>query len=410
VPAWRAYLVWDGKRWNAEQGKHVPRRWAQVMGRRLMLAVECGCPNEDLDRFAKRCEGKGAQNEALELAGSHLGTPLDPADLDPDPYLLNVANGVVDLHSGEMLAHDRKLLQSKIARASYDQTAAGPTFEAFLRRVQPDEGMRGYLQRLLGYSLTGRVIEHVLPVFSGDGRNGKTTLMDAVEKVLGEYSKAVHPQMFASISTRRVPTEEADLRGRRLCVASEMDNGQRLDEAKIKRLTGGDRVSARQIARDEVTFAPSHTFVLLTNGRPEVRGTDEGIWRRLRLVPWSVQIPADEQDVRLPEWLEAEQDAILTWLVLGHMEWNEGGLAEPEGVRAATEQWRADSDVVGTFLREQTQAAGSVSVDALYRRWRSWAGEEGVEAGTKRWLTSLLRDKGYQQGRTNGTRYWRNLA
>jgi putative DNA primase/helicase len=231
--------------------------------------------------------------------------------------------------------------------------------------------MRLFIRRLLGLSLDVKVTAHILPIFYGDGANGKSTLTDAVMGALGDYADAADPDLLRARSFDAHPTGVADLFGLRLALIHEGDAGHRLAEGTVKRLTGGDRLKARRMREDFWSFDPSHTFVMLTNHKPLVGGTDEGIWRRLRLVPFEVIIPGSERDERLGEKLTAEVGAVLAWLVAGYLDWRENGLAEPGKV---TEAYRAESDALGRFLHERCLVmpalhAGSSEMFSTYEKW-----------------------------------------
>src|SRR5439155_21442543 len=183
---------------------------------------------------------------------------------------------------------------------------------------------------LVGHGLEGRVIEDILPIHFGEGANGKGTFIGAVLAALGDYGDAADPGLLTARSFDAHPTGTADLCGLRLAVLHETDAGRHLAEGTVKRLTGGDRLKARRMREDFWSFDPSHTFVMLTNHKPLVAGTDEGIWRRIRLVPWDVVIPAAERDEQLASRLALEVGAVLAWLVAGYLDWHEHGLADPD--------------------------------------------------------------------------------
>ena len=250
-------------------------------------------------------------------------------ELHADPMLLNCRNGVLDLRTGQLGPHEPDLLLTKMAGAAYRPDVDGETFGAFLEAIQPQEAMRRFLARLLGHALEGRVVTHLLPIFFGTGANGKSTLIDAVIAALGDYGDAADPELLTARTYDAHPTGVADLFGLRVAILHESDHGRRLAEGTVKRLTGGDRLKARRMREDFWSFPPSHTFVMLTNHKPLVQGTDEGIWRRLRLVPFTVTIPVDERDEHLGEKLAAEADAVLAWLVAGHHDWKTSGWPSP---------------------------------------------------------------------------------
>jgi len=360
---------------------------------------------------ARRAESARGIWAMLELAGSEEGIALAPGDFDAHPELLNVGNGVLDLTTGEPRDHDPALHLTKVSGAAYHPDAQAPEFARFLDRIQPDQAMRDYLARLLGHTLTGRVVEHVLAIFCGVGANGKTTLTEAVRATLGDYAAATDPGLLIDLGDVH-PTGVADLFGLRLALTGETDAGRRLAEGTVKRLTGGETVKARRMREDFWEFTPTHSIVMSTNHTPIVTGTDEGIWRRLRLVPFPVVIPAEERDGKLPERLALELDGILAWLVRGHREWRDRGLADPEPVTAATAEFRADADMLGLFLEERCATSPSLREQSsdLFSEWVTWCKVENVEAGTNKAFSKALEERGFNKGRTSLGAVWRGIA
>jgi putative DNA primase/helicase len=319
---------------------------------------------------------------------------------------------VLDLRTGQLGPHDPGLLLTKLTGAAYFPDADGAEFGTFLARVQPEEEMRGYLARLLGHALEGRQAVHILPIFYGDGGNGKGTLINAVLAALGDYADAADPGLLIARGFDAHPTGVADLLGLRLAVLHETDAGRRLAEGTVKRLTGGDRLKARRMREDFWGFNPTHTFVMLTNHRPIVGGTDEGIWRRLRLVPWEVVIPAEERDEELPARLLLELDAVLAWLVAGCLDWRRGGLRDPARVTEATAAFRAESDALARFLDERCLTGhGTVGSTELFRAWDKWCGDQGEEPGSQKAFTTALENRGFDKFKDGTGRVrWRRLG
>jgi putative DNA primase/helicase len=411
VPAWRRWLAWDGRRWAADDTGEAARAVKQVA-----RAVTRRCADELADagdddaaakaalRSALRLESSAAVRGTLALAGTELGIAVAADQLDAHPQLLNVANGVLDLDSGELLDHDPELLLTKLAPACYDPHARAPRFEQFLERIQPEAGMRAFLGRLLGYGLLGEVSEHLLPIWHGAGANGKSTLITAVMNALGDYAGTTDPALLIDRGYEAHPTGQADLQGRRLVFTHETDSERRLAEGTVKRLTGGDTIKARWMRGNFFEFAPSHLMVMVTNHLPAVRGTDNGIWRRLPVVPFAEQIPTAEQDAELGDKLAAERDGILGWLLAGYTRWADSGLAAPEQVAAASAQYRHDQDALARFLADRCvlNAAMSVRSTPLYEAWKQWAAAENIPVGTQTALSRALASRGYPSRVSHG--------
>ncbi len=414
VSVWRRWLVWDGTRWARDQTGQV-QRWAKVIARGI--TSEALAVTDDKERKAKLAEARRGESSAaiagvLTLAGTEEGVAITPDDLDADPFLVNCTNGTLDLRTGQLSKHDPGDLLTKITGAAYAPDTASDIWTEFLKRVQPDAEVRAFLARLFGHALEGRVVEHVLPICFGEGANGKGTFINAVLSALGDYGDAADPELLTARTFDAHPTGTADLFGLRLAVLHEGDAGRRLAEGTVKRLTGGDRLKARRMREDFWHFEPSHTFVMLTNHKPVVTGTDEGIWRRLRLVPWPVVVPADERDEHLGKRLGLDADAVLAWLVAGYRDWHEHGLDEPRAVVAATDAYRSESDALGRFLDERclVMAACTVRSSDLFHAWCKWCADEGETPGTNKAFTTVLQDRGYETKPTRIGAVWQGIG
>lgn len=414
VPAWRRWLVWDGKRWGHDATGQA-QRWAKVTARRMTtaaLAIQDEQARKTAMATARKMESAHAISGILTLTGTEDGIAVSPADLDADPFLLNCANGTLDLRTGDLRGHDPADLITKIAGAAFDPAADGPAFTGFLERVQPDPEMRAYLARLIGHALEGRVREHILPILHGDGANGKGTFIAAILAAAGDYADAADPDLLNARVFDTHPTGVADLFGLRLAVLHESDAGRKLAEGTVKRLTGGDRLKARRMREDFWHFEPSHTFIMLTNHKPLIAGQDEGIWRRLRLVPWDVVIPPDERDDRLGDRLRLESDYILTWLVGGYRDWRDRGLADPGRVAKATAAFRADSDTLGRFIDQRCITGPNFTARSaeLFAAWGKWCTTEGVESGTNKAFTDSLHNRGFDTRHSRVGTIWDGLG
>jgi putative DNA primase/helicase len=416
VPEWGPsgrWLVWDGKRWARDSTGQAPR-WMKVIARRLTtqaLAIQDSTERKAALHTARRGESSASIRGALTLASTEREAVVTPDGLDADPFLLNCVNGVLDLRTGHLMPHDPDLLLTKMTRAAYRPHVQGAEWDKFLTRVQPDPEMRAYLARLTGQGLEGRSTAHILPIFNGVGANGKTTYIGAVGAALGDYADAADPELLTARTFDAHPTGVADLFGLRLAILHETDKGRRLAEATVKRLTGGDRLKARRMREDFWSFDPSHTFLMLTNHKPVISGTDEGIWRRIKLVPWEVVIPERERDEDLADKLTLELDAVLTFLVRGYQDWHSNGLGDPEQVTAATAAYRAESDALGQFLDQRCLAGhGTVSSSELFAAWSKWCAEEGEDAGNATSFATMLQNKGFDNYTSSGRRRWRGLG
>jgi putative DNA primase/helicase len=413
VHAWRKWLVWDGTRWAPDTTGQAAR-WMKSIARLVTasaLAIQNEKESQAAVNLARRGESSGGVSGALTLAGTEAQVVISPENLDADPFLLNCPNGTLDLRTGQLRQHDAADLITKMARGAFDPDASGFAFRQFMEKVQPDEQMRAYLARLVGHGLVGQVIEHLLQIHWGDGANGKSTFMNAVSSALGDYADAADPELLTARSFDPHPTGVADLFGVRLAIVHETDAGRSLAEGTVKRLTGGDRIKARRMREDFWSFEPSHSFVMLTNHKPRVTGTDEGIWRRIRLVPWSVVIPDADRDEGLGEKISLELDYVLTWLVGGCMEWRRQGLSDPEKVTAATKDYRAESDAIGRFVDECTMKQGQVKSSDLYKAYEKWCAEQGeTVVATQKAFSIDVAGRGYAKKEASSGNFFQNLG
>ncbi|HEX5269464.1 MAG TPA: phage/plasmid primase, P4 family, partial [Gemmataceae bacterium] len=397
---WNKDLVYDGRRW-CEDDTAQAERWGKAVVR--LIYAEAASEADDERRkaivsHALRSEQAKVIRATVALARSEPGVPVTPSNLDTDPWLLNVRNGTLDLRTGQLLDARRADLITKLCAANYDPEATCPLFMRFLGMIfSGDAALIRYVQKLFGYALTGDTREQILTVFWGSGANGKSTLINLMLDLLGEdYAIKASRDLFMARKADSHPAQLARLFGKRLVVAVETADGERLDEALVKELTGGDPITARRMREDPWQFTPTHKAVLVTNHRPEIKGTDHAIWRRIRLVPFKVRIPDAEQDKDLLAKLRQELPGILAWCVAGCSMWQEEGLEPPEEVRAATEGYRAEQDVLGEFLAQCCDRQGELKVRAsqLFSAYRSWCDRAAEHAVSQRRFGEAMTERG----------------
>jgi putative DNA primase/helicase len=400
------WLAWDGVRWAADDRGAAKRAVLHVLSKALNDSTDDPVLRSDV----KKCESASGVAGVLDLASALVAFAVTVADLDADPYLLNVANGTLDLRTMDLRDHAPADRCTKVAKAAWRSDASMATWEGFLGYVLPDAEVREFLQRVAGVGLLGVVVEHVLPILTGSGANGKSVFDQAVRFALGDYASTVEPDLFLHRQGAH-PTGEMDLLGKRWVVVSETEKDRRLAEATMKRLTGGDTIRARRMRQDFVEFNPSHTAILITNHLPKVSGDDPAIWRRLRVVPFGVVIPPEERDKHLAERLKLDADAILAWAVAGYADYQERGeLAEPDSVLTATSKYQKSSDSVARFLDDCTKSCnGFATTGDLFARWSRWAAEDGADAISQRAFGEALDGHGFSVSKSNGRRVRRGL-
>lgn len=402
---WGKWLVWDGCRWVVDETGAV-ENLAKHIADKIWHEAKTLNSNSTL-KFAARSASNAGIHAILSLAESDV--PISVDEMDSNSWLLNCQNGTIDLRTGELREHRREDGITKLCQVEFDPNAKCPVFEKFLLDVFADDmEMISFLQRLLGYAISGSVAEQILPILWGAGSNGKSTLVDAITYCIGrDYCGTLPRSLLMVTNGERHPTELTTLHGRRLVIAHETDDGGRLSEALVKQLTGGDAITARGMRQDFWTFQPVHKILMLTNHRPRVRGTDFALWRRLRLVPFNVRFDGDKRDKTMPDRLKAESQGILAWLVRGCLEWQKTGLAEPSAVMAATAEYRSAEDVLAGFFEDCCILGNNLKCKAtqLYETYKSWCERTGERTLTQRAFGEAMTTRGFERRASNGSWY-----
>ncbi len=314
VPEWEQWLAWDGRRWAPDISGEVPRLAKATALAIYEEALKCEdkARRKELAAHAPRSESEGRLTAMASLAKTEPGIPVLVATLDQDPMILNVENGTLELQTGSLRPHSPVDLITKLAPVLFDANAKCPAFHRFLERVLPDRALRAFLQKAIGYALTGLTTEQILLFLYGLGANGKSTLLELLHRLFGDYAAKADSSSLLVRRNEGPRNDLAALVGARLVAASEANEGSRLDEATIKALTGGDRITVRRLYADYFTFQPTFKIVLAANAKPTIAGQGPAIWRRIRLVPFAVTIPESERDPRLLETLTGELRGVLT--------------------------------------------------------------------------------------------------
>jgi putative DNA primase/helicase len=409
--AFRSWLIWDGKRWAWDESGQIIELAKDTIVQMRKAAKDAG--DETLEKWAKSSETRSRITAMIELAQSLV--PVQTDELDTDLWLLNCQNGIVDLRTGQLLPHDPKHLMTRICAAKYLPDSVPGLWEQTVTAILPDPEVRAFVQRVAGYSLTGSVREEKFLVLHGDGGAGKGTLMETLAAALGDYSDTLSVDVLLqnkTTSTGSEPTPEiAKLPGVRLLLALETGQGRILDEAKVKALTGGDRLTARRLRCDPFNFMPAFKLWLSTNHIPRIRGTDEGIWRRFRIVPFKEQFrDGQRRDSTLKERLRdpAVLSEILSWAVAGCLSWQREGLNEPAAVIAGTEAYRQDCDTLEQFISDECtkESRGEAPVRRFYHVYKNWCHDNGHMPGSSATLGRQMEAKGYRKVKRESGMVW----
>lgn len=411
---WNKWLAWDGARWRMDDTGAVWRCAKRTV--RAIFQEAADASNQDLSKalgkHAVRSQAEARLSAMINLAESEPSIPVLPDHLDADPWLLCLQNGVLDLQTGELGPHDRELLLTKVAPVSYDPDAECPQWVAFLNQILAgNRSLIAFVQRAIGYSLTGSTRERVLFLPYGTGSNGKSTLIETIRTLLGDYAQRTPTETLIAKRENSIPNDVARLRGARFVSAVETEEGKRLAEALVKDLTGGDTIAARFMRGEWFDFKPSFKLWLGTNHKPVIRGTDNAIWNRIRLLPFTVTIPEHEQDKELPNKLRAELPGILTWAVRGCLDWQRYGLGLPDEVRSATDSYRAEQDVIAGFLQDSCiiDRQASVTAKALYEAYKRWCDDTGEYTSSQRRVGTSLTERGFVRVHVEAGWRWNGL-
>jgi putative DNA primase/helicase len=411
------WYVWNGHWWEEDRLDRVPDMAADTIDGLRQWVAEADGPDEYRRRSSHyTASAKAGRRDALlSVAGTDPDVVVAVDQLDANPLLVACGNGTVDLSTGELRAAQPADLLTRGIAIDYEPGAASERWSTFLATIFADDAdLTHYVQVLLGYCLTGVVNEHIVPVLTGVGANGKSTLIGVVQDLLGEFAITAPEGLIIQRSHEPHPERLAVLRGRRLVVSSELEEHAVLAEGVVKMLSGGDTISARELYGRRFNFRPTHKVVLVTNHRARVHGTDHAIWRRLQVVPFDVVIPPERQDPTLRHRLVAEHGpAVLAWLVEGARLWHHDGLAEAEAVTAATTSYRRAEDTFGAWLSECTIAVERkirTKVGDLWDSWQAWCEQANERPGRKQEFSRSLEDHGITIETYEGTRLTRGIG
>jgi putative DNA primase/helicase len=415
----KKWLRWSAARWVlCDQGQEVE---AAKQAAQAMMSDAAASLAVDQDRGKWRIKEAMAAHHisrieaTLKLARSEPGLYAGQVDLDANPTLLGVGNGVVDLKSGALIASRPEMLITRHCEADYDPAAPCPRWLQFLDEVfANDQATIAAVQQLLGYTLTGLNTEEIIVFCIGFGANGKSIFGNIVNRIVGGYSKVAPHSLLAARrgDDHSARGDIAMLGGTRLVSVNELPGGMQLDEQAVKALAGREPISARPLYGEFFTFDPRFTVWVRTNHRPIVKGDDDGIWRRLVVLPFRQKFEGTRRDANLEAKLWAERNGILRWMVEGARLYLAGGnLPLSPAILAEQRQYRSESDLLGEFLTERTtpDPAGRVLDQELYIKWCGWCDGNGQRAGTKSTFTQRLRERGFPISRSNGQRFYSGL-
>jgi putative DNA primase/helicase len=413
------WYIWNGSYWQEDNTGEIKRkaddtiRWMEEVELRSYIGTDI-VKHKQLQKWVARSRGSTAKNNMIKEAQHLEGIPILPEDMDKDQWLINCLNGTIDLRTGELRKHDRKDLITKIVDVEYDPKAKCLQWEKFLNQIfNGKEDLIKFIQRAVGYSLTGSIKEQCIFIMYGSGRNGKSTFIETICELLGEYAKSTSMDSFVAKSNDGINNDIARLFGSRLVSAIESEENKKLKESLIKQLTGGDKMTARFLRQEFFEFVPTFKIWMATNHKPKINGTDTGIWRRINLIPFDVTIRKEDVDKDLPEKLKKELPGILSWAIEGCKQWQKDGLKPPKEVTEATDEYRNEMDVVNSFLTDCCERSKNhdeyVKSKDLYRVYQEWCELNGEYAMAQRNFAIKLKEKGARSKKTYGINVWENI-
>jgi putative DNA primase/helicase len=368
---------------------------------------------QEIEKHAVQSESLRRRKAFIELAQVMPALNIKTDRLDTNPWLFNVENGTIDLKTGELREHRQEDMITKSANIRYDKDAGCPIWKKFLMEIMNyNAELIRFIQTAVGWAITGDTSEQSMFILFGTGANGKSTFLNTIMNLLGDYAIATPTETFMKKNGEQISNDIARLWGTRFVTTTEAEQGRRLSEPLIKQITGNDRMTARFLYGEFFNFVPTFKIFMATNHKPVIKGTDYGIWRRIKLIPFTTRIPEERQDKHLEEKLRGEASGSLNWLLEGTRLWREGGLKVPAAILNATDEYRSEMDVIGNFLKEccvQREGA-TIRIRELFKAYQDWCGENNEHACSERFLSLRLKELGFEKGRTAEARFWSGPA
>ncbi|WP_419962159.1 phage/plasmid primase, P4 family [Psychrobacillus sp. BM2] len=391
------WMIWDGKRWKFDNKKQIERIANKVL-RELEKSED-----EFERKWARSC---GKRNIRMNSIKDLM--PLVPAEreeFDQHKYLLNVENGTIDLKKGKLQPHNRDLRITQMASVEFNENAKCPTWITFLDQIfQGDKELTEYMQRVIGYSLTGDISEQSMYFLVGGGSNGKSTFINTIKKIMGDYGSQTNSDTFIKKKNDGANNDIARLSSARFVSAVESEEGEKLQESLVKTITGGEPITARFLRQEFFEFIPEFKVFFTTNHKPIIGGLDDGIWRRIKIIPFTLSLKPHERDKKLEEKLSLEMPGILNWAIEGCLKWHHNGLQEPKVVAKATGQYKEDMDILDPFLSEccyLDKGNEKIKIEAkeLYKVYDSFCYKSGERVLGNRSFYRMMETKGFKKER-----------
>jgi len=416
VVEFKKWLIWDGNRWCFDETGEIHR-----LAKKTVLGIYDESANtldddrrRALAKFAIKSESQRTLDALIKLAKTEEGISLRVSDLDKDPYLLGVANGVINLKTGGL--RDNTILEfiTKQAPVTFNPKATCHKWLKFLDQAMgSDKDMIGYLQRIVGYSLTGVTTEQKLFFLYGFGSNGKSVFINTIQDMLGDYSMQTPVSTLMTKNKGSVNNDVARLRGARFVATTETEEHSKFNESEVKLLTGGDTITARFLNQEFFEFRPEFKLWISGNHKP-VPGDGHGIWRRLILIPFEVVVEEKNRDLKLENKLKKELSGILNWAIEGCLDWQETGLKTPQKILNAIKEYKSEMDTIQSWMDDcwipNPNPRAEIKASVLYTSYKRWAEENGeYYKMTQRILGQKLKERNYDKTRKSSGQYYSGI-
>lgn len=405
------WYIWDGSRWKRDDVFQILRLAKNTVKQIYEMARANG--DKALFKHAVKSEAEAKLRAMINLAKSE-GVAVQSEQFDTDVFLLNCRNGTLDLRTGELRPHSRGDYITRRVELDYMPEAQCPEWRKFLESVfLNDQEIIGFMQKAVGYALSGSMKEQCVFILYGVGMNGKSTFLKHVYRILGDYAMNTPASTLMEKYGDSIPNDVARLKGARLVTAVESGKNKALAEAQIKQLTGDDPISARFLHREYFDFFATFKIFFATNHKPNISGTDKGIWRRIMTIPFEKVVSPEERDPLLDEKLSAEYQGILAWAVEGFQMWQKDGLGDAARITEATNEYREESDLIGNFIEERclTGSEYKVSATAILKTIQQWARDNGLRSIRRNEFIDYMKKRGFSKNRLSwsgdkGKIYW----
>ncbi|MDR0442113.1 MAG: DUF5906 domain-containing protein [Treponema sp.] len=416
MAAWKKWIVWNGKFWETDESGALVHAKGLEMIRNIyddILKTDDHRERIEIEKYVMICESVRRRKSFVEAVQWVDGMSIKSEELDPNPWLLNVKNGTIDVQTGEFREHRQEEMITKIANVEYDPAADCPQWKKFVCEIMDYKSdLINFVQTAAGWALTGDISEQTMFILFGTGANGKSTFLNTIMHLLGDYATATPTETFMKKTGDQTTNDIARLRGTRFVTTTEAEQGRRLSETLIKKITGNDQMTARFLYGEFFNFIPTFKIFMATNHKPVIKGNDHGIWRRIKLIPFTTRIEEDKQDKHLEFKLREEASGILNWLLEGAARWKREQLKAPKAVMTATDDYRGEMDGLGNFLKErcvQTNDA-TLRIRELFKAYSDWCDENHEHAVSERFFSMQIKELGFKQGRTAEARFWLGLG